>query len=52
MHASSSPSREIEFIWLDQLTFDEMKQRVAALPPHSAVLYAILAVDAAGVQRR
>ena len=41
----------IEFIWFDQLTFDEMKQRAAQLPPHSAVLYAVLAMDAAGIQR-
>ena len=32
----------IEFIWFDQLTFDEMKQRVAELPPQSAILYAVL----------
>ena len=32
----------IEFIWLDQLTFEEMKQRVAELPPNSAILYAVL----------
>ncbi len=41
----------IEFIWFDQLTFEEMKQRVAELPPHSAVLYAVLILDAAGIPR-
>ena len=29
----------IEFVWLNQLSFEEMKQRVAALPPRSAILY-------------
>ncbi len=41
----------IEFIWFDQLTFEEMKQRVAELPPHSAILYAVLIIDAAGIPR-
>jgi signal transduction histidine kinase len=41
----------IEFIWLDQLTFEEMKQRVAELPPQSAILYALLLIDAAGIPR-
>ena len=42
---------QIEFIWLDQLTFEEMKQAVAELPPNSAILYAVLIVDAAGIPR-
>ncbi len=42
---------QIEFIWFDQLTFEEMKQRVAELPPNSAILYAVLIVDAAGIPR-
>ncbi len=41
----------IEFIWFDQLTFDEMKQRVAELPPQSAILYSVLVIDAAGIPR-
>lgn len=41
----------IDFIWFDQLTFEEMKQRVAGLPPRSAILYAMLVADAAGVPR-
>ena len=32
----------IEFIWLDQFTFEQMKQRVATMPPHSAILYTVL----------
>ena len=52
MHREFQPfMNRIEFIWFDQLTFDEMKQRVAELPPHSAILYAVLVMDAAGTQR-
>ena len=42
---------QIEFIWFDRLTFEEMKQRAAELPPHSAILYAVLIIDAAGIPR-
>jgi signal transduction histidine kinase len=41
----------VEFIWFDQLTFEEMKQRAAELPPNSAILYAVLIIDAAGIPR-
>jgi signal transduction histidine kinase len=41
----------IEFSWLDGLAFDEMKQRVATLPPDSAVLYTVYVMDGAGVPR-
>ena len=40
---------KVELIWFDQLSLVQMKQRVAALPPHSAVFYGQLVVDAAGV---
>ena len=39
----------INFVWLNQLSFEEMKQRVATLPPRSAILFGTLLVDAAGV---
>ena len=39
----------INFVWFNQLSFEEMKQRVAALPPRSAILFGTLLVDAAGV---
>jgi signal transduction histidine kinase len=41
----------IEFIWFNELTFEEMKDRVAELPPHSAILYALLIIDGAGTPR-
>jgi len=41
----------LEIVWFNQLTFEELKQRAAALPPHSAILLALFSVDAAGVPR-
>ena len=38
-----------DFLWLGDLSFEQMKARVARLPPRSAVLYTLLIVDAAGV---
>jgi len=32
-----------------ELSFDEIRQRAAALPPHSAIFFGLLVVDAAGV---
>jgi signal transduction histidine kinase len=40
---------KVSFEWLNELSFGQMRARVAALPPRSAVLYAILFTDAAGV---
>lgn len=37
------------FTYVNDLPMDEIRARVATLPPNSAVLYAMLAVDAAGV---
>ena len=37
------------FQWLSDLSFDQIRERVASLPPNSAVLYSLLIVDAAGV---
>jgi len=39
----------VTFQWLNDLSLEQMRQRVAALPAHSAVLYALLVTDAAGV---
>lgn len=40
---------QVEFIWFNDLSFDEMLRRVAALPPQSAIFLGPLSVDAAGV---
>jgi len=39
----------IAFTWFNELSFDDMLKRVAALPPRSAILFALLLVDAAGL---
>jgi signal transduction histidine kinase len=42
-------TNQIEFIWFNDLSFDEMSRRAAALPPQSAIFFGPLSVDAAGV---
>lgn len=39
----------VDFVWLDGLSLAQIKQRVAHLPPHSAVYFGLLVVDGAGV---
>jgi signal transduction histidine kinase len=40
---------KLQFIWFNQFSFDEVLRRAAELPPNSAILYLLFAVDAAGV---
>jgi signal transduction histidine kinase len=42
-------SDRVQFVWFDDLSLAQMKERVAALPPHSAVFYGLLVADAAGI---
>jgi signal transduction histidine kinase/ABC-type uncharacterized transport system substrate-binding protein len=42
-------AKRVAFTWYNELSFEEMKKRAAALPPHSAVFFGLLVVDAAGV---
>jgi signal transduction histidine kinase len=39
----------ISFEWFNDLSFEDMLKRVSTLPPHSAIFYLDLRVDAAGV---
>ncbi|HET7166379.1 MAG TPA: ATP-binding protein [Pseudolabrys sp.] len=39
----------VKISFLNDLTFDEMLKRAAAMPPHSAILWFLLSEDAAGV---
>jgi ABC-type uncharacterized transport system substrate-binding protein len=39
----------VTFDWLNELSLDEMIKRTAELPPHSAIYYATVRVDARGV---
>jgi signal transduction histidine kinase len=42
-------ANRVEFTWFNDLSFDEMLRRAAALPPRSAIFFGPLSVDAAGV---
>jgi len=42
-------NNRIVFTWLNDLSLGQMIERVAALPPQSAIFFGILSVDAAGV---
>jgi signal transduction histidine kinase len=39
----------VRFTWFNELSFEEMLKRAAVLPPRSAIFFALLSVDAAGV---
>lgn len=39
----------VTFVWSNDLSFADIKARAASLPPHSAVFYTLLSVDAKGV---
>jgi signal transduction histidine kinase len=41
--------KHIAFTWFNELSFEEMLVRAAALPPRSAIFLVLLSVDAAGV---
>src|SRR5262249_44437308 len=47
--ASQPFTNRVTFEWFDDLSFEEMLKRVAKLPPHSAVFFGDIRVDAAGV---
>ncbi len=42
-------TNRVNFIWLDQLSFAEMRRRVAGFPPRTAIFYALFSVDVQGV---
>ena len=42
-------ANQVRFTWLDPLSFVEMLDAVAEVPPHTIIFYASLYVDAAGV---
>ena len=42
-------SGRVEFDWFNQLSLEEMKRRAASLPPHTVILYGMLAIDGAGI---
>jgi signal transduction histidine kinase/ABC-type uncharacterized transport system substrate-binding protein len=44
-------TNRVAFTWFNDLSFDEMLKRVAALPPKSAIFFGILSTDAAGISQ-
>jgi signal transduction histidine kinase len=42
-------ANRVNITWFNDLTFEEMLRRAAAMPPHSAIFYFLLSEDAAGV---
>lgn len=42
-------ANQLNFEWLNKLSFEQMRKRIGNLPPHSAVLYGQLINDAIGV---
>ena len=38
-------TNRVRFTWLNELSFEEMRKRLAALPSVSAILYAVLLVE-------
>ena len=41
--------KRLTFIWLNDLSFTEMLERAAAMPPRSAIFYLVLSMDAKGI---
>jgi signal transduction histidine kinase len=39
----------VEFIWYNDLPFEDILKHAAGLPPHSAIFWELMSVDAAGV---
>ena len=42
---------QLQFVWLNDLSFQEMLKRCASLPPNSAIFYVLLSVDSEGTSR-
>ena len=42
-------SGRIELVWYSDLSFDEILKRAATLPPHTALFWGLMSVDAAGI---
>jgi PAS domain S-box-containing protein len=42
-------TNRVHFIWLNDLSLEQIEQRVASLPPHSFILFGMLVMDASGV---
>ena len=45
-------ANRVSIEWLNNLSLEQMRQRLATLPAHSAVLYTLMVTDAAGVPQQ
>ena len=45
-------TNRVAFTWTNKLSFDEVLERAATLPPHSAIFWELMIVDAAGSYTR
>ena len=45
-------ANRVNFEWLNTMSLGDMRKRVAALPPRSAIFYAMVSVDADGVPHK
>jgi len=48
-HASQAFAHRVTFEWFNEVSVEEMVKRAGTLPPHSAIFYASVRVDAHGV---
>ena len=48
-NAVKSLTGRVSFTWTNNLAFDDLLKHAAALPPHSAIFWELMIVDAAGV---
>jgi len=49
LHREFAPFENLTFLWLNYLPLPEIRERVAALPPGTVVLYGLFLADAAGI---
>jgi signal transduction histidine kinase len=53
MHAAFQPlANLVTFTWFNDLSFNDMMKQAARLPPHSAIFWLALILDAAGVSHQ
>jgi hypothetical protein len=41
--------KRVNFIWFNDLSYEELLKQAAALPPHTAIFWCLMSVDAAGM---
>ena len=44
--------KQLTFVWTNTWSYDELLRRCASLPPHTAIFYGLLLLDANGVPQR